>query len=250
MAEQPITVETEPVIVETTPESVQPTVDWEQDDNPYKKRYMDSQGQITPLVGKLHEFAEYDHNTKTWKPKSLSTPTPKKEDDFEETLKGYDPEFVKAFSGYSRKQAMEVFGEQNKRQEESAKYVSETTASRNKSMEEFGDEFDFVKGGKINPSSPLYKVANVIFANKYVQLNPDGTLHKWTNTDGEYLAVAEAYALLSKQAKQQNSDKWKLAAIQGKGSKASGVKKNLTYEEYSKLSSDEKDAHDLAQTGG
>ena len=68
----------------------QPVVDWELDDNPYKKRYGDSQSQVQPLVRTLQQFAEYDHNTKTWKPKTQTVTTQPISEDFEKVLEGYD----------------------------------------------------------------------------------------------------------------------------------------------------------------
>ncbi len=121
---------------------------------------------------------------------------------------------------------------------------------RNKALTEFGGEFDFNKDGKMNTESPLYKMADEILTSKYVELNPDGTFHKYSTADAEYIATAEAYALLSKRAKQANPDKGKLNAIQGAGSRAAGVKNAYIYEEYLALSDAEKDVYDLAQSGG
>ena len=130
-----------------------------------------------------------------------------------------------------------------------ADYNSGVTASRNKSIQEFGGDFEFVKDGKFNTESPLYKLANEILAAKYAQFNPDGTFHNYTTPDAEYLSTVEAYAIISKRAKQQPPNKGKLGAIQGKGTAAAGVKRVLAYDEYSKLTNEQKDAYDLAQVG-
>ncbi len=223
-------------------------IDWENDANPYRKRYGDSQGQIQPLVRTLSQFAEYDHNTKQWKPKPATSPV-QPTGNFEEVLKGYDPEFVKALDGYTRKQIETAISQYRQESVFMTEYNSQITAARNKSMEEFGDEFDFAKGGKFNTESPLYKLANEILTAKYAQFNPDGTFHKYTTPDAEYMSTVEAYAIISKRAKQQPPDKGRLNAIQGKGSKAAGVARKLGYEEYSKLSDEQKDAYDLSQSG-
>ena len=132
-------------------------------------------------------------------------------------------------------------------------YNSGVQASRSKAMEEFGADFGFAKDGKMNTASPLYQLANEIIVNKYAVFAPDGTFQKYTTPEAEYQATVEAYAILSKREKQaaaQPVNKNKLGAIQGPGSKAAGIKKALSYEEYNKLSSDEKDAYDLTQQGG
>ena len=224
-------------------------VDWELDDNPYKKRYGDSQSQIQPLVRTLSQFAEYDHNTKTWKPKAVQAPVTPQGDDFEKVLEGYDPEFRKALTGYTQKQIDTAIAKYRQESVFMTEYNSQVTEARNKSLAEFGDEFEFSKGGKFNTESPLYKLANEILTAKYAQFNPDGTFHRYTTPDAEYLSTVEAYAIISKRAKQQLPDKGKLGAIQGKGTKAAGVKRTLTYDEYSKLSDEQKDAYDSQQAG-
>jgi len=93
-------------------------------------------------------------------------------------------------------------------------------------------------------------MADEILTKKYVELNADGTFHKYSNVDAEYLATAEAFALLSKKPKEDPPDKGKLGAIEGKGSNAAGVKKSLAYEEYRALSTAEQDAYDLKEQGG
>lgn len=225
---------------------VEPTIDWEGDENPYKKRYGDSQSQIQPLVSTLQQFAEYDQNTKTWIQKPQAKPEPVEGNSFD----GYDPDFVKALEGYTQKTIDTAISKMREDSISKQKYDSDTLDSRSRSIEEFGGEFEFAKNGQMNQESPLYKMADEILTKKYVELNPDGTFHKYTNTDAEYLATAEAYALLSKRGKQVPPDKEKLNAIQGKGTKSAGVKQNLSYEDYRKLSSDEQDAYDMAQIGG
>ena len=225
-----------------------PAFDWENEANPYRKRYSDSQSQIQPLVRKLSEFAEFDHDTKQWKPKT--SPVVTQGDDFEKTMEGYDPEFRKALQGYTQKQIKEALAEFKKESAFLSEYNSGVQSGRSKAMEEFGDEFGYVSNGKMNTASPLYQLANEIVINKYASFNPDGTFAKYTNPEAEYLATVEAYAILVKRSKSQTQDKGKLNAIQGRGTKASGVKKDLSYEEYSKLSTTEKDAYDLTQSGG
>ena len=228
----------------------EPQIDWENDANPYRKRYADSQGQIQPIVRTLSQFAEYDHQTKTWKPKTVQAPTIPQGEDFERTLEGYDPEFRKALTGYTQKQINDAIAKFRQESVFMTEYNSDVTAARNKSLEEFGDEFEFSKGGKFNTESPLYKLANEILTAKYARFNPDGTFHSYATPDAEYLSTVEAYAIISKRAKQQPPDKGKLGAIQGKGTAAAGVKKVLAYEEYSKLTNEQKDAYDLQQSGG
>ena len=123
-------------------------------------------------------------------------------------------------------------------------FNSQFTESRNRAISEFGGEFDFAKDGKFNTASPLYKLANEILTAKYAQFNPDGTFHKYNSPEAEYMATVEAYAIMAKRAKQAPPDKGKLNAIAGKGTKSAGVKGNLSYEEYSKLTDEQKDAYD------
>jgi hypothetical protein len=238
---------------EISQQQEQPQFDWESDENPYKKRYRDSQSQITPLVRTLQQFAEYDHLTKTWKPKISQVVQPQQPDeDFERILEGYDPEFKKALAGYTQKQIREAIEAFRRESAFLGEYNRGVQESRSRAMEEFGSEFDFVKNGKMNTESPLYQLANEIVVNKYSVFNPDGTFQKYTTPDAEYLATVEAYAILARRSKQQAQpqEKGKLSAIQGKGTRASGVKRELTYEEYSRLSDEEKDAYDMAQTLG
>ena len=223
-------------------------IDWEQDNNPYKKRYGDSQSQIQPLVKQLQEFATFDHNTRTWKPKT-ATPVVQDED-FDKLLDGYDPDFKKVVGGYVGSKIKDALNEYRKESTFAQEYNSSVLGSRSKAMEEFGGEFEFVKNGKMNPLSPLYKLADEIVVSKYAVFNPDGTFHKYSNPEAEYLSTVEAYAILAKRAKQSLPDKEKLGAIQGKGTKSSAGKKQLSYEEYNKLSEEEKDAYDLGQMGG
>ncbi len=227
----------------------EPQIDWEAEGNPYRKRYADSQGQIQPLVRTLSQFAEYDHNTKQWKPKTAQAPVIPQGEDFERTLEGYDPEFRKALTGYTQKQINDAIAKFRQESVFMTEYNSDVTAARNKSLEEFGSEFEFSKNGKFNTESPLYKLANEILTAKYARFNPDGTFHSYATPEAEYLSTVEAYAIISKRAKQQPPDKGKLGAIQGKGTKAAGVKRVLTYEEYNKLSNEQKDAYDLQQAG-
>ena len=232
----------------------QPQTDWENEANPYRKRYSDSQSQVQPLVRILQQFAEYDHNDKAWKPKTQAAPAQaNSNEDFEKVLEGYDPEFKKALAGYTKAQIKSAIAESQKESAFLSEYNSGVQASRSKAMEEFGADFGFAKDGKMNTASPLYQLANEIITNKYAVFAPDGTFQKYTTPEAEYQATVEAYAILSKREKQaaaQPVNKNKLGAIQGPGSKAAGIKKALPYEEYNKLSSDEKDAYDLAQQGG
>ena len=223
-------------------------VNWDDDSNPYKKRYGDSQSQIQPLVRTLAEFAEYDHTTKSWKPKSKDVP--EKEEDVEKILEGYDPEFRKSLGGYVSKQIKSALTEFQKNQSSLTEYNSSMLSARSKAVEEFGEEFDFAKNGKMNPDSPLYKLSNEILTNKYAQFNPDGTFFRYRDPEAEYLSTVEAYAILARRSKQTNQQgKEKFSAIQGKGTKSNAAKKSLTYEEYNKLTNEQKDAYDLQQAG-
>ncbi len=230
-----------------------PVADWENEANPYRKRYSDSQGQIQPLVRTLSQFAEYDHNTKQWKPKTQAAAAPvvQGDADLEKLLSGYDPEFVKALGGYISPIKTELAELRKARQEAvyMTEYNSSVAAARSKSIEEFGSEFEFSKDGKFNTASPLYILSNEILTAKYARFNPDGTFHSYATPDAEYLSTVEAYAIMAKRAKQAPPDKGKLGAIQGKGTKAAGIKRVLTQEEYFKLSDEQKDAYDLQQTG-
>lgn len=236
---------------ETPPVETPPVVDWESDDNTYKKRYGDSQTQIQPLVQTLSQFAEYDHQTKTWKPKAqpAAQVTPPGED-FDKMLEGFDPALKEAVFGYTNKQIKAAIA---KLQEETAgvsEFNTQMLAGRDRAMTEFGGDFDFAKDGKMNTESPLYRLANEIILNKYANLNPDGSFNSYKLSDAEYLAATEAYAILTKRAKTPGSEQTrKLGAIGGRGSKAAGVRKPLSYADYSKLSETAKDEYDATQTG-
>ena len=231
-------------------QQTQQQIDWENEQNPYKKRYGDSQGQVQPLVRTLQQFADFDHNTKTWKPKTQPASTQAQDADFEKILEGYDPEFRKALSGYTQKQIKDAIAEYHKTSVFQNEYDSGVRNSRSKAMEEFGGEFEFAKDGKMNPQSPLYQLADDIVQSKYVILNPDGSFAKYSTADAEYLATVEAYAILAKRSKQQPSNKGQLGLIKGKTTGSAAAKRQLSQEEYFKLSDADKDAYDLAQTEG
>jgi len=226
---------------------IEQTIDWEGESNPYKKRYSDSQGQIQPLVRALSQLGEYDHDSKSWKPKTQAPQPVSPDGDVEKLLEGYDPEFKKAFSVYTQKQIDAAITKYRDESTAVSDFNSGIQESRTKAIAEFGDEYDYVKDGKFNTNSPLYKMANEILSSKYTDFNPDGTFHKYRSSDAEYRATVEAYAIISKKANKEQPSKGHLSAIQGKGTRAAGVKKVLSLEEYSNLSSDEKDAYDLAQ---
>lgn len=228
----------------------QQQIDWEAENNPYKKRYGDSQSQVQPLVRTLQQFAEYDHTTKTWKPKTQATHQNNNEVDVESVLEGYDPEFRKSLGTYVSRQVQD--GIAKSRQEEKAilEYEKGVANAQSWIKQEFGDEFDFVKNGQFNTESPLYKLADQILTSRYCIFNPDGSFHKFTSPDAERLATVEAYAIISKRSKQAPAvDKVKLGAIQGKGTKAGGVGKVLSRDEYFALSDEQKDAYDARQMG-
>ncbi len=232
-----------------------PVIDWEADDNPYKKRYGDSQGQIGPIIQTLHQFAEYDHNTKSWKPKTQAVSKQSEArapDDVEKLLEGYDPDFVKNVGAYFGKKMAPLQSElqEMRKAKENNEYTSAVDNTRSTIKKEFGDEFEFVKDGQFNLQSPLYKLADQILAAKYVaQFNPDGTVNRYTSPDAEYMATVEAYAILTKRSKQTPpAGKGKVSAIVGKGTGASGVKGKISTEEYLKLSNEQKDEYDKNET--
>ena len=235
-------------------ETAQPQVNWDDEGNVYKKRYADSQSQIQPLVRTLQQFADFDHTTKSWKPKvTQAPPTQEQVDEMDRLLDGYDPNFVKAMKSIITplKTQVEEFKRYRKESDEQTDFTAKFTSSRSKAIEEFGGEFDYVKNGKFNPESPLYKMADSILCEKYAEFNPDGSFHRLTTPDGEYLATVEAYAILSRNAKKAptNPNTGKLGAIAGKGSKAGGVKRKLSSDEYNKLSTSEKDTYDAQEMG-
>lgn len=225
-------------------------VDWEADDNPYKKRYMDSERQAPALVNTLKQFAEYDHNTKTWKPKGQSQQAHVTDDDVEKLLEGYDPDFRKNIGVYTQKQIEKALTKFQEQSTFTSNYNSNLVASRQKAIQEFGQEYELAKDGKFNPQSPLYKIADEILTKDYAEFNADGTFKKYTRPDAEYKAIVEAYAIIQRKSKlDPNFGKTKLGAIQGKGTGANSGKKQLSFEEYEKLSDEEKDSYDMQQTG-
>ncbi|MBE3116608.1 hypothetical protein IMZ68_05325 [Candidatus Bathyarchaeota archaeon] len=237
-------------VVENQEVTTPPTVDWESDGNVYKKRYADSQTQVQPLVRTLSQYAEFDHNTRTWKPKTQAVSTQEQGVDFEKVLAGYDPDFVKALGGYTQKQIQDAIAKDRKEFMATQEYGAKINESRSLAISEFGSEFEFAKDGKMNTQSPLYQLANEIVHSKYALFNPDGTFAKYNTPDAEYLATCEAYAILAKRSKQQTQNKGQLNAIKGKGTGSAAVKRQYSYEEYNKLPNAEKDAYDLAQMEG
>ena len=230
-----------------------PAIDWEADTNPYKKRYGDSQGQVTPLVRTLQQFAEYDHTTRTWKPKTQNV---QQVHEPEENFEGYDPEFVGRLKRYQDARITPLkneLAELKKEREQSAflnNYNSARAKAQAKAFKEFGEEYNLIVNGELNPESPLCKLANEILMADYAEFSPDGSFLKFSRPDAQYKSVAEAYGIIQKRAKQQpDTGKGRLVAIQGKGTKASGVKGPMSYEEYSKLTPEQQDAYDMSQVG-
>jgi hypothetical protein len=254
MAKQPGTEEEQELDANGNPieKAEQPTIDWEADDNPYKKRYTDSQGQVAPLANTLKQFAEYDHNTKSWKPKAQSQQTQQTDEDVEKLLEGYDPDFKKSLKVYTQKQIDSALQRYNENNTFMSNYNSGVTNARAKAISEFGGEYELAtKDGQFNANSPLYKIANDILTKDYAEFNADGTFKRYTRPDAEYKAIAEAYAVIQKRSKvDPNFGKTKLGAIQGKGTAGGSGKKSLSFEEYDKMSSEEKDAYDLQHQVG
>ena len=200
--EQELDVNGNPIVKEE-----QPTIDWEAEDNPYKKRYGESQSQVTPLVNTLKSFAEYDHNTKSWKPKKQEVSRETQEEDnldFDKLFAGYDPEFTgnlkRAFAPIQEK--LSRYEKQEKEKEFVSNYNEGVKSSRNKALEKFGNEYELSKDGKnFNPASPLYKLADEILTKEYCLFNPDGSFHRFTVPNAEYLAIADAYATIEQKLK-------------------------------------------------
>lgn len=227
-------------------------VDWESADNPYRKRYEDSQSQIVPVTNTLKQFAEYDHSTKTWKPKGQQTQqTQQSDDDVEKLLEGYDPDFRKNIGVYTQRQIEKAIKRQNEENSFMSNYNSGVTSARARAIQEFGSEYELgTKEGGFNANSPLYKIANDILTKDYAEFNADGTFKRYTRPDAEYKAIAEAFAVIQKRSKADpNFGKGKLGAIQGKGSVGGTGKKKLSFDDYDKLSDDEKDEYDSQQAG-
>lgn len=97
-----------------------------------------------------------------------------------------------------------------------------------------------------NPQSKLYLRANeIMFERKLAELEADGTV-KLLTPFAYRIAVEAADSELSRQATEaapNQTKKSQAGIVQGKGSKTVSQGK-LTYEEYNKLSDDEKDAYD------
>lgn len=226
-------------------------IDWESSDNPYRQRYENSQSQIKPLTEVLKQHLEYDHNTKTWRPKTQQK-TQQEPVDFDKVFSGYDPEF----SGNLKRvlaplqQEIKTLREEKEQNAFLNNYNSIKEKAQAQVIKDFGDEFELVVNGQFNLNSPLYKVANEILRSDYAEYNADGSFRKFNRPDAEYKAVREAFGIIQKRMKADpNFGKTKLGSIQGKGTSGAGGKKVLTEEEYLKLSEDEKDAIDMAQIG-
>jgi len=172
--------------------------------------------------------------------------TPKEKEAVAEEItdltKHFDPETAKILSGYVKnmlKTEFSSFQESSKKQTEFQSQVSDVWEETKK---EFPDA--------ANPQSKLYSRANeILYERGLAEQTPDGGV-KLLTPFAYRIAVEAASVELGKQASENagtNAKKGQAGAIQGKGSKTSSGK--LTYDQYNKLSDDEKDAYDKQTTG-
>jgi len=172
---------------------------------------------------------------------------PKEKEKIEEKItdltKHFDPDTAKILSGYFKnllKTEFDGFQENSRVQGEFQKQVTDVWAETEKL-------FPDVK----NQQSKLYVRANdILFERQLAEITPSGEV-KLLTPFAYRIAVEAAYTELGRQASENAAapgKKGRAGMIQGKGSKGFGGGK-LSFEQYQKLSDDDKDAYDKSTTG-
>lgn len=159
------------------------------------------------------------------------------QDKVDDLTKYFDAETAKILSGYFKnllKTEFENFQNQSRSQSEFQGQVSDAWEETKKLYPEAGD-----------PKSKLYTRANeILFERNLAKVGNDGTVELLTPF--AYRIAVEAAALELGRETQSSATaqgkKSQAGMVQGKGSRTSSGK--LTYEQYMKLSDDEKDAYD------
>ena len=174
-----------------------------------------------------------------------STPKEKAEirEEITDLTKHFDPETARILNGYVEnriKSALDGFLNQSKVQSEFQGQVSDVWKETLKLFPDVA-----------NQESKLYVRANeILFERNLAEVAPNGEIRLLTPF--AYRIATEAASIeLGRQASENagtQAKKGQAGMVQGKGSKGMGAGK-LTYDQYNKLSDDEKDAYDKQSRG-
>lgn len=174
-----------------------------------------------------------------------STPAKREEirEEITDLTKHFDPETARILSGYFKnllKTEIDGFQQNSRVQQEFQKSVSDV-------WEETKKLFPDV----VNPQSKLYVRANeILFERGLAELDANGNI-KLLSPFAYRMATEAAYSELGMKTSENagtQARKGQAGMVQGKGSKGFGGGK-LTYEQYQKLSDEEKDTYDKQSRG-
>ena len=173
--------------------------------------------------------------------------TPKDKEAIEEQItdltKHFDPETARILSGYFKNLLKAEFDNYQNQSRVQSEFQSQVSDVWKETVKLFPDA--------ANPESKLYVRANeILFERKLAEIDSSGSVRLLTPF-AYRIAVEAASVELGRQASESagiQGKKGQAGMVQGKGSKGFGGGK-LTYEQYSKLSDDEKDAYDKSTLG-
>ena len=173
--------------------------------------------------------------------------TPEKKEAIEEKIddltKHFDPETARILQGY--------FGNLVKSELEKLQETTRTQGEFQKQVTDVWDETKKLFPDVANPNSKLYVRANeILFERGLAEVDATGKI-RLLSPFAYRMATEAAYSELGMKASEDagvKAKKGQAGMVQGKGSKGFGGGK-LTYEQYQKLSDEEKDTYDKSTTG-
>ena len=174
-----------------------------------------------------------------------STPLKKEaiQDKIDDLTKHFDPETARILTGY--------FDNRIKTMIESSQETSRVQGEFQKSVSDVWEETKKLFPDVANSNSKLYVRANeILFERGLAEIDANGTT-RLLSPFAYRMATEAAATELGRQSSEDAGVKVKKGQanmIQGRGSKSFGGGK-LTYDQYQKLSDDEKDAYDKSTTG-
>ena len=173
--------------------------------------------------------------------------TPEKREAIQEEItdltKHFDPETARILSGYFKNMLKTEFDNYQNQSRVQNEFQSQVSTVWEETKKLFPDV--------ANPQSKLYVRANeILFERNLAEVDAGGGIRLLTPF--AYRIAVEAASLeLGRQASENagtQTKKGQAGMVQGKGSKGFGGGK-LTYDQYQKLSDEEKDAYDKSTTG-
>ena len=199
--------------------------------------YVNSNKEATRMAQEIKRLNTLVQQANTPKEKAVV------QDKIDDLTQHFDPETARILSGYFKnllKTEFEGFQNQSRVQSEFQEQVSSVWEETKKLFPDAA-----------NSESKLYTRANeILFERNLAEVDTDGNIRLLTPF-AYRIAVEAASVELGRHASENaetQARKGQAGMVQGKGSKGMGAGK-LTYEQYNKLSDDEKDAYDKSTSG-